>query len=505
MADELKPAPAGAAEEVVPMEELVAPAPPPDGAGHKQSRYERYMEEISEDITNTVDEFGCQPILFVGSGLAKRYMNAPSWEELLAHLAARCSEITKGFGFYKQSMNDDPIKIGEEFARLYQVWAWDKGHNEFPEEMFADGVNAQAYIKYKIAEHLRNIQPADTAGLRAEYQMELEALSRIKPHAVVTTNYDQMLEMLFPDHQPIIGQQILKGQQFCVGEIYKIHGCVSDHTSIVFTQKDYDEFAKKKKYLSSKLMTFFSEHPLIFIGYKAGDPNIRAILSDIDEALPEKGGVIPNVYILEWNSKINDNSWPAREKIIPTDGDREVRVKLIQAADFTWVFDAFAATPALQSVNPKVLRSLIARSYELVRHDIPKMTVHADFQMLSSSVENQECFAKLFGLATVNDFSLPAVQHPYSPTEFAKKMGMKHWVRVNELINQIAEEKGVNIKLTDNRYHRATRHNKTVFHAYSDEAAELLKKVKNGEPYELDLGIPDEEPKEQEPMPNPAA
>ncbi|MCF1485640.1 MULTISPECIES: SIR2 family NAD-dependent protein deacylase [Rhizobium/Agrobacterium group] len=313
----------------------------------------------------------------------------------------------------------------------------------------------------------------------------------MKPHALITTNYDQMLEMIFPDHQPIIGQQILKGQQFCVGEIYKIHGCVSDHNSIVFTQKDYDEFARKKKYLSSKLMTFFSEHPLIFIGYKAGDPNIRAILSDIDEALPVKGGVIPNVYILEWDSKINDNSWPARDKIIPTEGDREVRVKLIQAADFTWVFEAFAATPALQNVNPKVLRSLIARSYELVRHDIPKMTLHADFQMLSSSVENPDSFAKLFGLATINDYSLPAVQHPHSPTDTAKKLGMKHWNKVNDLINQIFDEKGVNIKLSNNRYHRATKHNRTVYHSYSDEALEVLKKVRNGEAYELDLGIPD--------------
>jgi hypothetical protein len=69
----------------------------------KQTRFERYIEEITEDITNTVQEFGVQPILFVGSGLTKRYMDGPSWEELLAHLAEKCLAIERGLGFYKQS------------------------------------------------------------------------------------------------------------------------------------------------------------------------------------------------------------------------------------------------------------------------------------------------------------------------------------------------------------------------------------------------------------------
>src|SRR5690606_27671764 len=113
------------------------------------ARFERYVEEISEDITETVRSMGCQPILFIGSGLARRYMNAPSWDELLAHLAAQCSAIDKGLGFYRQSLKT-PMKIGEEFARLYQEWAWDAGRNEFPVAMFGDDVDSQAYLKFKV-------------------------------------------------------------------------------------------------------------------------------------------------------------------------------------------------------------------------------------------------------------------------------------------------------------------------------------------------------------------
>lgn len=455
-------------------------------AGDDQAtRYDRYVEEISEDITETVKTMGCQPILFVGSGLPRRYMNAPSWDELLAHLASECSAIDKGLGFYKQSLKT-PMKIGEEFARLYQEWAWDAGHNEFPETMFGEDVNSQAYLKFKVADYLSKLTPNSLAELGSdEHKAEIEALCKIKPHAIITTNYDQMIEMIFPDYEPIVGQQILRGQQLSVGEVYKIHGSIEDHDSIVFTQSDYDEFAKKKKFLGAKLLTFFNEHPLLFIGYSATDPNIKSILSDIDEALPVKGGIIPNVYILEWSPNVSADSNPAREKVIATDEDRSIRVKLIEASDFGWVFDAFAANPVLNDVNPRVLRALIARSYNLVRHDIPTMTIEADFKMLNQAVEDSDSFAKLFGIANISDYSAASAQYPLSATQLTTHLGGTGSYLAVSLLKKIKEETGVDIKANDNRYHRSEKVNTSTFHKYSSDMLTILKKVQAGEPYEL--------------------
>lgn len=454
------------------------------------TRYQRYKSEIGEDITEVVQTFGCQPILFVGSGLAKRYMGAPNWDELLSILAKECSAIDKGIGFYKQSLVT-PMRIGEEFARLYQAWAWDKGHNEFPKEMFEPDVGPQSYIKYKISNIINSYTPTNIDNLKSEkYKKEISALEKIKPHALITTNYDRMLEILFPDHTPIIGQKILQGQNFAVGEIYKIHGCVSEHDSLVFTQSDYDYFERKKKFLSAKLLTFFNEHPLIFIGYSATDPNIRSILSDIDEALPEKGGIIPNVYILNWSDDIDEDSLPPRDKVIATSEDRSIRVKLIESNDFEWVFNAFASNPALNDVNPKVLRSLVARSYNLVRHDIPKMTVHADFQMLTESVANSNSFAKLFGIANISDYSSISAQYPLSATQITEKLGGKGSYLAVFLIKKLKTDFGIDIKATDNRYHRCEMVNKTPFHKYSQDALELLRSLRDGEHIVVDLGIP---------------
>ncbi|WP_082487720.1 SIR2 family protein [Methylobacterium sp. Leaf89] len=452
----------------------------------KPSRYDRYVDEISEDIAETVQEFGCQPILFVGSGLSRRYFGAPSWDELLARLAHDCSKITKNVAFYKQSFGQSPV-IGEEFAKFFQDWAWEDGKPSFPDDMFEAGIDAQAYIKFWICKVLQEMTPAELEKFYASgHEEEINSLRQIKPHAIITTNYDQMLEVVFPDHQPIIGQQILKGASVTVGEIFKVHGCVSDYNSLVFTQTDYDNFSKKKKFLSAKLLTFFSEHPLIFLGYSASDPNIKAILSDIDEALPEKGGLIPNVYILEWNSAISPDSNPAREKVLPTDEDRTIRVKLIEAQDFKWVFDAFAANPALNHVNPRVLRALVARSYDLVRHDIPKMKVEADFKMLTEAVDSSNSFAKLFGIANISKYTAASATHPFSATQVGVKLGSKTWHITNQMIDRLQWiTKKKSIRSYDNRYHICDKLNTSENHRYSQEAVDLLLRVRDGQDFAL--------------------
>jgi hypothetical protein len=453
----------------------------------ESTKYQRYIEEISEDITETVKSMGCQPILFIGSGLSRRYIGAPSWDELLADLANRCSVIDKGLGYYRQSLKT-PMRIAEEFATAYQKWAWTDGKEEFPDELFEDGVDEQSYLKFQVARTFQDITPDKISDLLSgKHAAEISSLCNIKPHAIITTNYDRMIELIFPNHEPIVGQKILRGQQLSVGEIYKIHGSTEDPDSIVFTQSDYERFKKKKKFLSAKLLTFFNEHPLLFIGYSASDPNIKSILSDIDEALPIQGDIIPNVYILDWNDNLDDDSNPPREKIIATEEGRSIRVKLIEASDFGWVFDAFAANPALNDVNPRVLRALIARSYNLVRHDIPTMTVEADFKMLDQAVETQDSFGKLFGIANISNYSAASAQYPFTATQLTKLLGgTGSWLAVS-LLKRIKEETGIDIKALDSRYHRSEKVNKSEFHKYSAEMLTILEKVKNNETFELNM------------------
>lgn len=472
----------------------------------KPSKLAQYIEEAKADVAATVEGTACQPILFIGSGLSRRYFAGPSWDELLSSLAAMCPLIDKEFAYYKQTMKDSAL-IGEHFAGRFQEWAWGAGRPYFPPEMFAETVSSSSYIKHSISEMLKSITPASVEALAA-YKSEIDALTNIRPHAVITTNYDQFLEVIFPDYQPIIGQQIIRAPNLSVGEIFKVHGCVSEPDSMVFTQGDYHEFAKKKKYLSAKLLTFFSEHPLLFVGYGAGDPNIRAILSDIDEALPTTGGLIPNVYILEWRPDIPDGETPASEKLIAIDDAKSVRIKAIESSDFTWVFNAFGTQQPLNGVSPKILRALLSRSYELVRTDIPRKMVQADFKMLEGAVESGDEFAKLFGITTVSEPSAVAATYPHTLTEVCRRLGGRGWAKAQQGINLIKAATGIDLKASDNRYHCAIKYSKEPIHKYSDEAVALLKKALNGEAYEVEIigrktavGAPLRPPKPQRALP----
>lgn len=449
------------------------------------TEYERYQEEVGNDVRSLIADLNCQPILLIGSGLCRRYFSGPSWDELLEYLVSKCPQCDKSYAYYKQKYKS-PLTTGTTLADLFFEWAWGTGNNSFPKELFENG-NVDTFIKYFIATHLNSITPKSADGVADKWKPEIQALQQIRPHALITTNYDQFIERIFPDYTAIIGQEILGSHTYSVGEVLKIHGCVSRPKTMVFTEEDYDIFLRKKKYLSAKLLTYFSEHPVLIAGYSAEDKNIRSILSDIDEALPLSGDTIRNIYFLEWDNKLSPDSRPPKEKLLAIEDAKSVRVRCIVANDFEWAYEAFRSPEALNGISPKILRALMARSYELVRQDIPRRTVEANFEMLEGAVESSDEFAKLIGITTIKDPSHIAAAYPYSLTAVAAKLGFSYWYGAHKLIEQIAADKSIDIKSSDNKYHFTVKLGKSKFHKYSDAMISLLKLAKNGEPYEVEL------------------
>ncbi|WP_233193485.1 SIR2 family protein [Sporosarcina sp. P3] len=447
--------------------------------------YERYQEEMVEDIKNTLDEMGTQPILFIGSGLSKRYFNGPNWIELLELLKERCPEIENDVGYYIQ----DGItleEIGTIYTESYRKWAW-RNKDNFPDELFEANVPRDAYIKFEISKIFQDITPATLEEIEdRELREELELLKSIQPHAAITTNYDVFIENILPDYQPIVGQQILRPDTMSIGEIFKIHGCISVPKELVFNKEDYKIFIEKKKYLSAKLLTFFAEHPLLFIGYSGNDKNIQSILSDIDEIISINGELIPNIYFLSFNKNLNNEAQPPKEKIFVIN-KKEIRVKFIEAYSFSWIFEAFSANKAVDNVHPKLLRALLARTYKLVRSDIPRRSVEVNFEMIRQAVKDDESLPNLYGVSFLNNPSEINIQFPLTLTEIGKALGFNGWHGADNLIFQIQKEKGINIKKSDNNYHVAIPTGSSKIHKYSQHTIDLLQSVKNRETYTLNL------------------
>ncbi|WP_238227802.1 hypothetical protein, partial [Methylobacterium adhaesivum] len=133
------------------------------------------------------------------------------------------------------------------------------------------------------------------------------------------------------------------------------------------------------------------------------------------------------------------------------------------------------------------LRALLSRSYELVRTDIPRKMVQADFKMLEGAVQNGDEFAKLFGITTVNEASVMGANYPHTLTGVCKKLGGRGWARAQRAIDMLKEQIGFDIKSSDNRYHCAINYGKNPIRKYSDEAVVLLGKVLAGESVKVEI------------------
>lgn len=132
-------------------------------------------------------------------------------------------------------------------------------------------------------------------------------------------------------------------------------------------------------------------------------------------------------------------------------------MKSIAASSFQWVFEAFASGEALEKVNMKLLRSLLARTIELVRRDVPTKRVEIDFQTLEHKLEAEQGVATLLGVAAIGDPAKVNIYYPFTITEVAEQLGVNHWNKVNKLIDAVTKEAGVNIKSFDNTYHISMR------------------------------------------------
>lgn len=262
---------------------------------------------IKSEIENIISEFQQLPFLFVGTGLSMRYAHAPSWNELLYDIwkIVNPSKKERDYEKLRQGIEMDvnskfsgltseekkyhvnPIlasHIEKDFRTLY--YSTDGFDTAIFNEAQNDEIILNKYnpFKYYIAKQLEKVSLDSTLSDFKELQYLIQNQNKFA--GIITTNYDYLLESIFRDFSVLIGQDsLLVANTLNVFEIFKIHGCCSEPNSIVLTEIDYENFDRKLKYLSAKLLTIFVEHPIIFVGYGLGDVNIRKLFNEIAECL----------------------------------------------------------------------------------------------------------------------------------------------------------------------------------------------------------------------------
>lgn len=261
----------------------------------------------------------------------------------------------------------------------------------------------------------------------------------------------------------------------------KIHGSSREIESIVITNEDYAQFYKRKKYISAKLLTYFAEHPLFFFGYSINDENIKAILSDIDEIISPNNALIPNIYLVSFNKECESTGSHQKELLIGVDDNKSIRIKVIYANDFGWIFDALSSNTPEISVNPKLVRAFLARTYTFASESIVKQELPFDFEMLRNIAEQDDALAKMYGIAELNNGQALNARYPHTMSDLAKMLGMGSWHYVNKEFEKLKKMTGFNIKDSDNNYHVFVKTGKSGTGKYLMEAFELLRKLINNE------------------------
>lgn len=319
------------------------------------------------------------PYLFIGSGFSKRYLNLPNWENLLEEvadlvydnkfkLAQKKNLAKKEFNpntHYNQYMTYLCDLISND---LDLIWYDDDKFKE-SRDKYSDLVITSGVLPIKI--EIAKIIKKNNKVLE-KMKPELEIFKQLTTHSIggiITTNYDSLIEDIFDFEVYRTQQQLLFQKNHEIGEIYKIHGCVTEPETIMITSEDYQMIEEKNKYLAAKLLTIFIEHPIVFIGYSINDEDIKNILFDITKCLNEyqKEILEERLIFINWNPNIINIQEETR--IIEFSDRTHITIKSFSINKFDSLYLQLAKIKSKYPV--KLLRTLKKDMYELALSETP--------------------------------------------------------------------------------------------------------------------------------------
>ncbi|VDN47892.1 SIR2-like domain-containing protein [Petrocella atlantisensis] len=313
------------------------------------------------------------PILFIGSGISKRYLREyPSWEELLKKVWLN---INAGLDFYahmgtiRNELEESGITSDIEF-NVYVKVAEEIEHdikvNFFSEKMIIDGLTPEMSYKNNISPFKFLLSKIFSQNVFYEgNDEELVSFQGMlnKSQIILTTNYDSLIEEKYNEKshynlKTFIGQKGFFEQTPGYAELYKVHGCCTDSSSIVITESDYKKFDEDSILISAKIISTLLHSPIIFLGYSLTDRNIRKVIRDFVSSLgvTEKVTLEKRLIVIEWQK---GNSTLIEEVV--HDNDLGCRMTVIRTDNYKFIYDK------ISKINQGVAPSEIRRYHHVIK------------------------------------------------------------------------------------------------------------------------------------------
>lgn len=326
----------------------------------KKTSADKFKQSLSIELSKT----NTPPFLFVGSGLSIRYYNIPTWINLLNEFVLDNQSFFKNeFGYYSSKCERDPLKIASLLAKeFHEIW-WNEEKFKKSRKDFnhISGLNLEIPFKIELSKLIENRKKRNF-----KFDQEIKLLSKATLSGILTTNWDDFLQELIVDFDTKIGQkEIIFSEQHSIGEIFKIHGCISQPETLVLTSSDYDRFIQNNHYLNSKILTLFVDYPIIFIGYSLSDPNIESILKNIVDCLDNDFLKIEKLhnrlFFVEWQDKPCN---PTIESSTYSLSSFSIPIKKMKVHEYIEIFEVLSEIPRKIPLN--VLKQLQGMVYEFV-------------------------------------------------------------------------------------------------------------------------------------------
>lgn len=300
------------------------------------------------NISDFFANYRNHPILFVGAGFSMRYLSVSySWPALLEKVSidlTGTNELYKDLARESSSKDGDIDlpKVASSLERIFDAKLKEDRNGKFKE------INDEYYASDDISSNLSRFKIyisklVNVSDLNDGTSDEIAELNKASKNiaSIITTNYDKFIESVV-GYNPVIGNDILMSNPY--GSVYKIHGCVSRPESIIITDEDYNHFDEKYELIRAQLLSLFIHNPIIFMGYKIGDPNVKKVLKTIFSYIPSKSDIankIKDNFLLIERSRGSDSL-----EIIPhhieIEGSGLISINKIVTDDFLSIYKGMA-------------------------------------------------------------------------------------------------------------------------------------------------------------------
>lgn len=338
--------------------------------------------DIEKELAEILSESISAPFLFIGSGFSRRYLDLPDWRGLLS----KFSTAMPFDSYLGTAGNDYPaaaLALAGDFSNEW--WKLNKDKPEIYQNK--NWVHAiETPLKYEISRYLEDVE------IKGKIEGNPELQELLNPDVVIdgiiTTNWDRLLETIFPKLNVYVGQSDLffRNPQ-SIGEIFKIHGCCSNFSSLVLTKNDYQNFNKKNAYLAAKLLSIFLENPVIFIGYSITDTNIMDLLSLIADMMESQEQLERLAKNLIFITRPDDDK-DQLESVLMTVGSNKLYFTHIRTHDYSKIYKALQHSE--RKIPVHLLRALKEQIYNIVKttEDADRRIAVKDFD--EATAENSE-------------------------------------------------------------------------------------------------------------------